>query len=185
MSTPSDTPQTPEQISREISQLAKMREQIHADMEAMRVQEGNLRAFEARIRGSMPPMSTGSRASFDSKSPINLDAEWEKFQRSRALLEAERRALTDERLVIREEREILRQREEGLKQRESWVEVTDSGGHILLSSLQPAGARQDVNGRAPLTIVIGNAPGVHVEYGGKSVDLAPYTRGHVARLALN
>ncbi len=102
-----------------------MREQIHADMEAMRVQEGNLRAFEARIRGSMPPMSTGSRASFDSKSPINLDAEWEKFQRSRALLEAERRALTDERLVIREEREILRQREEGLKQRESWVEVRE------------------------------------------------------------
>ncbi len=125
MSTPSESPMNPEQIGREISQLTRMREQIQADMEAMRTQESNLRAFETRIRGSMPPMGVGSRASFDSKSPVNLDAEWEKFQRSRALLEAERRALTDERLVIREEREILRQREEALRQRESWVEVRE------------------------------------------------------------
>ncbi len=70
-------------------------------------------------------------------------------------------------------------------QNESWIEITDAAGRVLLSAVQPAGAQQDLNGRAPFTIVVGNAPGVHIEYGGKPVDLAPYTRGNVARFALN
>ncbi len=128
----------PDQIRFEISQLEKMRVQIMSDMEAMRAQENNLKAFEARIRDSMPPMpfsgsrpsfevssrptyESGSRPSFEVRSnsnPPNLDVEWEKFQRSRSLLEAERRGLTDERLLLREERDIFKQREEALKLRE-------------------------------------------------------------------
>lgn len=129
----------PEQIRFEISQLEKMRSQIMSDMEAMRAQETNLKAFEARIRDSMPPIpfsgsrpsfetgsrpafeNNGSRPSFEVRSTNSnpgLDAEWEKFQRSRSLLEAERRGLTDERLLLREEREALKQREETLKLRE-------------------------------------------------------------------
>lgn len=70
-------------------------------------------------------------------------------------------------------------------QNDSWIEITDAGGRVLLSAVQPAGAQQDLNGRAPFSIVVGNAPGVHIEYAGKPVDLTPYTRGNVARFALN
>ncbi len=131
----------PEQIRFEISQLEKMRAQIMSDMESMRAQENNLKAFEARIRDSMPPMPmTNSRASFEnsgsrpsfevrsntSNSNPGLEVEWEKFQRSRALLEAERRGLTDERLLLREERDIMKQREETLKQREETLKVREA-----------------------------------------------------------
>ena len=104
----------------ELGQLEKMREQILHDMESLRTQESNLRAYEARLR---TPAGAAPAASV-SRSPVatdSLEAEWEKFQRSRALLEAERRAVTDDRLVLREQAEALRQREDALKQREAWV----------------------------------------------------------------
>ncbi len=140
----------PEQIRFEISQLEKMRAQIMSDMESMRAQENNLKAFEARIRDSMPPMPmTGSRPSFESSgsrpsfevrstnSNPGLDAEWEKFQRSRALLEAERRGLTDERLLLREERDIMKQREETLKQREEALKVREAQLAVREQNLKP------------------------------------------------
>lgn len=120
MSTPTHTANADtgtDHLRYELSQLEKMREQILHDMETLRTQESNLRAYENRLRttstpahGSRPPMASAS-----------LDAEWEKFQRARALLEAERRSLTDERIVVREQAESIRQREEALKQREAWV----------------------------------------------------------------
>lgn len=150
----------PEQIRFEISQLEKMRVQIMSDMESMRAQESNLKAFEARIRDSMPPLpmsgsrpsfetssrpifesSSGSRPSFEVRSTGNsnpgLDAEWEKFQRSRALLEAERRGLTDERLLLREERDILKQREEALKEREEALKQREAQIALREKNLRP------------------------------------------------
>ena len=70
-------------------------------------------------------------------------------------------------------------------QSESWLEVSDASGKVLVSALQPTGSRQALAGRAPFTLVVGNAPGVQVEYQGKAVDLSPYTRGNVARVVLN
>jgi len=107
----------------ELGQLEKMRDQILHDMESLRTQEANLRAYESRLRtpAGAPPAG-GSRAPLAADS---LEAEWEKFQRSRALLEAERRAVTDERIALREQTESLRQREESLKQREAWVAVRE------------------------------------------------------------
>lgn len=143
----------PEQIRFEISQLEKMRAQIMSDMESMRAQETNLKAFEARIRDSIPPMPmTGSRPSFESNSGSRpsfevrsntgnsnpgLEVEWEKFQRSRALLEAERRGLTDERLLLREERDIMKQREETLKQREEALKQREAQLAIREQNLKP------------------------------------------------
>lgn len=141
----------PEQIRFEISQLEKMRSQIMSDMESMRAQETNLKAFEARIRDSMPPIpmtgsrpsfeSSGSRPSFEVRSSNSnhpgLDAEWEKFQRSRALLEAERRGLTDERLLLREERDILKQREETLKLREETLKQREAQVAIREKNSKP------------------------------------------------
>jgi len=68
---------------------------------------------------------------------------------------------------------------------ESWVEVTDSGGTVLLSQLNAAGTERTVTGEPPLTVVIGNAHAVRMTYRGKPVDLAAHTRVDVARVTLN
>jgi hypothetical protein len=117
-STLSSTPT--DHLRYEFSQLEKMRQQILSDMDALRVQEHNLRSYEAKVRGSRSPMPTAPVAA-DSA----LDAERDKVARLRALLEAERRAVVDERLVLREEKELLAQKAEELKQREAWIEVRE------------------------------------------------------------
>lgn len=68
---------------------------------------------------------------------------------------------------------------------QSWVEVRDRDDRIVFSQLNPAGAVQNVQGQAPLNVVIGNASGVRVTYNGKPVDLTPHTRVEVARLTLD
>lgn len=67
---------------------------------------------------------------------------------------------------------------------ESWVEVKDGDGNILLSQLNPGGSEQSVNGKAPFSVVIGRASGVHLYYKGKSVDLKPHTKAEVTHLTL-
>jgi cytoskeleton protein RodZ len=68
---------------------------------------------------------------------------------------------------------------------ESWVEITDKGGAMLLSQLNPRGTRITVTGRPPLSLVIGNASSVRLTYNENPVDLRPYARSEVARLTLN
>lgn len=68
--------------------------------------------------------------------------------------------------------------------KEAWVEIRDRDGRVLLSQINPAGTEQRVEGTPPLSLVVGNATQVAVEYNGKPVDLAPYTRAEVARLVL-
>jgi cytoskeleton protein RodZ len=65
---------------------------------------------------------------------------------------------------------------------ESWIEVKDGTGRALVSSLNAAGCQRLVRGRGPFEIVIGNARGVTLSVDGKLVDLAPHTRGEVARV---
>lgn len=60
----------------------------------------------------------------------------------------------------------------------SWVRVEDADGKLLLSGVVQAGDRQQVRGRAPYSLFIGNAPGVSVEYDGKPVDTAPYVKSN-------
>lgn len=68
--------------------------------------------------------------------------------------------------------------------KESWVEVRDRNNRILLSELSPAGSEQRLQGRAPLTLVVGNARGVRLDYNGAPIDLTQHTRESVARLTL-
>lgn len=124
MSTSQEKPNHPDHLRYELSQLEKMRQQIFADMETLRSQETNLRAFEARLRESQ----TQAAAATGSRSPHGGEAlleEWEKVRRSRTLLEAERRAFMDERAQLREEQVRLKQREDALRQREAWVVVRE------------------------------------------------------------
>lgn len=69
-------------------------------------------------------------------------------------------------------------------EQEAWVEVRDSNGRSLLSSLNPAGSERAVQGQPPFQVVIGNAPHVKLTYDGKPVDLARHTKGEVARFTL-
>jgi cytoskeleton protein RodZ len=69
-------------------------------------------------------------------------------------------------------------------QAEAWVEVKDGSGAVLFSRLGSPGSEEVVQGRAPLSLVVGNAHAVQVTYQGRLVDLGPHTRVDVARLVL-
>ncbi|MBT0961131.1 helix-turn-helix domain-containing protein [Denitromonas sp. IR12] len=69
-------------------------------------------------------------------------------------------------------------------EKESWVEVRDASGEIIFSRTNRPGSVQEVSGKPPYQLVVGNAKSVAVEYGGKPVDLAPHTKVSVARLTL-
>ena len=66
----------------------------------------------------------------------------------------------------------------------SWTLVKDRSGHVLLARMNPGRTAQTISGTPPLDVVIGNATDVTMMWRGARVDLAPYTRGNVARLTL-
>jgi cytoskeleton protein RodZ len=66
----------------------------------------------------------------------------------------------------------------------SWAEVKDARGRVVLQMTGGAGMTQTVTAVAPLELALGNAPEVDVTFRGRALDLAPYTRGSVARVAL-
>ena len=66
----------------------------------------------------------------------------------------------------------------------SWAEVRDANGRVILQMTGGAGMTQTVNGTAPFELALGNAPEVAVTFRGQALDLAPYTRGNVARVSL-
>lgn len=69
-------------------------------------------------------------------------------------------------------------------EKESWLEVRDRDNKQIFSQRVPAGTEQTLSGQGPLSLVVGNASGVRVFWHGQAVDLAPHTRGEVARLVL-
>jgi cytoskeleton protein RodZ len=68
--------------------------------------------------------------------------------------------------------------------KESWLEVRDRDNKVVFSQRLPAGTEQTLSGQGPLSLTIGYAPGVRVFWQGQAVDLAPHTKGDVARLIL-
>jgi cytoskeleton protein RodZ len=67
---------------------------------------------------------------------------------------------------------------------DSWVEIKDRNGNTVFGQLNAAGTSRRASGEPPLTIVVGNAAGVRLFQGDKSIDLGPHTRVDVARLTL-
>jgi len=59
---------------------------------------------------------------------------------------------------------------------ESWVEIKDRDGNILLSQMYQPGSDLQLQGNAPLSVLVGHAQSVRVFYRDKQIDLAPYTR---------
>jgi cytoskeleton protein RodZ len=66
----------------------------------------------------------------------------------------------------------------------SWVEIKDSKGAVLLSTMGFPGATHAVDGAAPLDVVIGNAEAVAVTVRGDAFDLAPHTKQNVAKFTV-
>lgn len=66
----------------------------------------------------------------------------------------------------------------------AWVEVRDRDNKIVFSQRMAAGSEQVLAGPGPLSIIVGYAPGVRLFWHGQAVDLAPHTKGDVARLVL-
>lgn len=67
---------------------------------------------------------------------------------------------------------------------ESWVEVSDATGKQVLSRKFRAGDAEEVVGRPPFSVVIGNAQVTRMAYNGREYDLAPHTKFSVARVAV-
>ena len=66
----------------------------------------------------------------------------------------------------------------------SWVEVVDSTGKSVMDKTFNGGETEELVGRAPFSVVIGNAEVTRMAYNGKEIDLAPHTRASVARVTV-
>ena len=56
---------------------------------------------------------------------------------------------------------------------DSWLEIYDVRNRRLFFGLATVGAPVDVQGRAPLRVIVGNAPAATVELNGRRVDVPP------------
>lgn len=65
---------------------------------------------------------------------------------------------------------------------DSWVEVTDADGQQLELNLLRGGESRAYQGTPPFNVLLGRASAIEVWLDGKRVDLAPWTRGDVARI---
>jgi hypothetical protein len=127
-----NTPNTSDSVQ-ETAHLTKLRAQISTDIEAMQQKEASLKEYEQRLRllmehnrqGQPAPQANQSYVTSGPNSQNALDAEWEKYDRAHALLEAARRGLTDDRLALKEREEKLAQREENVSRREAWVKIRE------------------------------------------------------------
>jgi cytoskeleton protein RodZ len=67
---------------------------------------------------------------------------------------------------------------------DTWVEIIDAAGAHLELDLIRAGNSRSYQGVAPFRILLGRASAIELYLDGEAVDLAPYTRGNVARMTL-
>lgn len=119
--------------ARETAHLEKLRSQLSSDIEVMQQKEASLKEYEQRLRllvehaHHSPPAEPASRYNVANgpDSQAALDAEWDKYNRAHALLEAARRGLTDDRLALKEREGQLALREEQVARREAWVKARE------------------------------------------------------------
>jgi len=67
---------------------------------------------------------------------------------------------------------------------DSWADIRDARQTKLLYETVPAGRTVTLEGVAPVSVFLGNAAGVRLEYNGRSVDVGPHKRGMIARFIL-
>ncbi|HWR87548.1 MAG TPA: RodZ domain-containing protein [Acidiferrobacterales bacterium] len=67
---------------------------------------------------------------------------------------------------------------------DSWADIRDARQTRLLYDTVLAGRSVTLEGVAPVSIFLGNAAGVRLDYNGQAVDVARYKRGMMARFTL-
>lgn len=67
---------------------------------------------------------------------------------------------------------------------DSWADIRDARQMKLLYETVPAGRTVTLEGVAPLSVFLGNAAGVRLDYNGRAVDVARHKRGMMARFTL-
>lgn len=67
---------------------------------------------------------------------------------------------------------------------DSWADIRDARQTKLLYETVPAGRSVTLEGAAPVSIFLGNAAGVRLDYNGQAVDVARHQRGMMARFTL-
>lgn len=67
---------------------------------------------------------------------------------------------------------------------DSWADIRDARQVRLLYETVPAGRVVTLEGIAPVSVFLGNAAGVRLEYNGKNVDVNEHKRGMMARFTL-
>lgn len=145
-----NTQHTPATAQQETAHLEKLRAQLSTDIEAMQQKEASLKEYEQRLRllmdhnrqGQPAPQANQVVVTSGPNSQAALDAEWEKYNRAHALLEAARRGLTDDRLAFKEREERLAQREHEVAKREAWIKVREQE---LAAAAAPKVAKQESN----------------------------------------
>lgn len=68
--------------------------------------------------------------------------------------------------------------------KESWIEIRDGDGERLYLNLAKSGEVINLSGKLPISVVLGNAEGVKVNWKGQAFDLAPHSNAGVARFKL-
>jgi cytoskeleton protein RodZ len=67
---------------------------------------------------------------------------------------------------------------------DSWADIRDARQVKLLYETVPAGRVVTLEGVAPISVFLGNAAGVRLDYNGEAVDVVQYKRGMMARFTL-
>jgi cytoskeleton protein RodZ len=68
---------------------------------------------------------------------------------------------------------------------DSWVEIIDGSGKKIEMDLLRAGSERNYVALAPVKLLLGRASSIELTHNGEAVDLAPHTRGNVARITLD
>ena len=69
-------------------------------------------------------------------------------------------------------------------EQDSWADIRDARQVRLLYETVPAGRTVTLEGVAPVSIFLGNAAGVRLNYNGQAVDIERHRRGMMARFTL-
>lgn len=67
---------------------------------------------------------------------------------------------------------------------DSWVEMSAGDGTRLLYGLLRKGQRREIEGQAPVSVVLGNSRAVDIRVDGSAVDMSQYNRSKVSRFQL-
>ncbi len=122
---------TPTTSEEETARLEKLRTQLSTDIEVMQQKEASLREYEQKLRVLMEhasnpqPQQQTTQYVVTAPGQNAIDAEWEKYQRANALLEASRRSLTDDRLALKDREEKVMIREQEVARREAWLKARE------------------------------------------------------------